>query len=426
MDIRTIAERIQAEGGRLYQVGGGVRDSRLGLAAKDQDYCVQGLTASMFAILFPEANLTGSAFPVFRLQVDAAIGEFALARTETKMGQGHTEFVAHASPDVSIEADLSRRDLTINAIAVDVLTNRVIDPFGGQADIHSGILRAVSPAFAEDPLRAYRTARFAAQLGFSIEPATLRSVAALKRELHTLAAERVWAELQKALQSAYPSEFFRVLKAADILDVHFPEIAQLAGVLQPAKVHPEGDALEHTLLTVQAAARLTDSAIIRFAALVHDVGKGTTPRHLWPSHPGHEVRGVPLVNQLCARLKTPAAWTRSARFATEQHMKIRQLRRMPADKVVDLLVAANRTPIGVHGFAIVGMADLAGRGSNSPVAQDATTAPLVDLWSFIQNNTKKPPTTVALNGRDYGAALRQARADAVERWRMQQQARSVE
>lgn len=413
-EIDSIAQKIASEGGRLYLVGGAVRDKWMGRVATDEDYCVTGLTAQEFERLFPESFLAGMAFAVFRMPVGDSMAEFALARTERKVSRGHTGFEVFSSPEVTIEQDLLRRDLTINAMAIDVLSQTTLDPYGGLADIEHQVVRAVSRAFSEDPLRVYRAARFAAQLGFEIEANTLQMMRDLKGELGTLSAERVFGELKRALGTKRPSLFFRWLLRAGVLPVHFAEIAALAGVEQPTKWHPEGDAFEHTMQVLDAAAALTSREEVRFSALVHDVGKALTPRNKWPAHHGHESAGVPLVRKLCERLKLPSQWTQAALFATEQHMKIHILDRMKSSKVVDLLMDANRNPLGVEGFSMIGMAD--DRGRNNPRAQSPNAEALPAYWGVIQSITGKS-LAIDAQGKAFGDALRKARAAALNRWR---------
>ncbi|WP_206919138.1 HD domain-containing protein [Alicyclobacillus suci] len=413
-EIYAIARKIADVGGRLYLVGGAVRDAYMGRAATDSDYCVTGIRAETFRELFPDAFVAGAAFAVFRMTVDDVVTEFALARMERKVGQGHKGFEVVSTPEVTIEQDLYRRDLTVNAMAVDVLTEEMFDPYGGRQDIDQGVIRAVSAAFSEDPLRVYRAARFAAQLNFTIADDTLLMMRKLRAELTSLSPERVFVELKRALASDKPSLFFRWLHRAGVLDVHFKEVAALAGVEQPVKWHPEGDAFEHTMQVLDAAAALTTRAEVRFAALVHDVGKARTPRHKWPAHHGHEVAGVPLVKHLCARLRLPTHWTQAALFATEQHMKIHVLDKMKCTKVVDLLTDAHRTPLGVDGFSIIGMAD--DRGRNNPNAYSPNAESMPDYWRVIQSVSGKSLNTDA-TGKEFGEALREARATALHQAR---------
>jgi tRNA nucleotidyltransferase (CCA-adding enzyme) len=418
MNIRDVALRIERAGGRLYYVGGGVRDELMGISVKDKDYCVTGLSQNEFMELFPDSFLAGKQFPVFRLMVDGQTTEFALARVERKISQGHTGFLVESSPDVTIEQDLRRRDLTINAMARDVLTGELIDPFGGQADIQSRVIRAVSDAFSEDPLRVYRAARFRAQFEFDIDTKTMRKMRELRNELDTLSVERVFAELKRALAVHRPSLFFRTLESAGVLDVHFPEIHALLGVPQPIKWHPEGDVFEHSMQVLDAAARHTERVEVRFAALVHDVGKAKTPREKWPSHHGHEVAGVPVVEHMCRRLKLPVHWCAAARFATEHHMKVHHLHQMKPLKVVDLLTAAHRNPLGVSGLAVVGLADIQGRGN--PHVTDENAERMEEMWAYIQQvngRTLQNDEALEVRGKAFGELLRRERARKVEEWR---------
>ena len=232
MDIIDIAKKIQEHGGNLYLVGGAVRDMIIGIDVYDEDYCVTGLSEDEFINLFPDAIARGKAFEVF--EIDGK--EFALARTESKTGIGHKEFDITIGKDITIEADLRRRDITINSIAKDVLTGDIIDPFNGISDIKNKIIRATSEAFKEDPLRAYRAARFACKLGFEIDEGTLKLMEELKDELLALSPERVFDELRKALSYDKPSIFFKELRKANILDIHFIEVYKLIGALQPENI----------------------------------------------------------------------------------------------------------------------------------------------------------------------------------------------
>ena len=266
--------------GKLYLVGGAVRDSLLNRPISDEDYCIVGLDKEKFLELFPQSFPRGKSFEVFDLEGK----EFALARTEKKIGRGHKEFEIITGKEITIEEDLKRRDLSINAIAKDVLNNNIIDPFGGVEDINNKIIRATSNSFMEDPLRAYRAARFASQLDFKVEENTIKMMNKLKGELSTLSKERVFCELKKALNTNKPSTFFNVLRKAEILDIHFKEIYDLIGAIQPEKYHPEGDSYNHTLLALDNSAKLTNSLMIRYSALVHDLGKGLTPKEMYPHH----------------------------------------------------------------------------------------------------------------------------------------------
>jgi len=274
-EIVEIATKIENAGGRLYLVGGAVRDEMMGRKVEDKDYCVTGLSQETFEKLFPKAILRGKDFAVYDINGQ----EFALARTERKVGEGHKNFEIQTDTNITIEKDLARRDITINSIAKDVLTEEIIDPFGGKKDIQNKIIRATTNHFKEDPLRVYRVARIAAQTGFTVEENTLKQMEELKKELTTLSKERVFVEFRKALESPKPSLFFETLKQANVLEVHFPEIANLIGQTQPKQYHPEGDSYNHTMIVVDNAAKLTNNLAIRFSCLVHDLGKGATPNY---------------------------------------------------------------------------------------------------------------------------------------------------
>ena len=269
MLISEIATKINNIGGRLYMVGGAVRDKLLNIMPKDYDFCVTGLTKEKFIETFPNSNIRGKNFPVF----DMEGFEFALARTEKKIGKGYKGFEILANDKISIEQDLKRRDVTINSIAIDVLTGEIIDPFGGRKDLENKILRATSDAFSEDPLRVYRVAKLAARFNFKIEENTLNMMKKLRNELETLSKSRIYAELYGALSTNKPSIFFDVLKDVNCLDIHFKEISDLIGVEQPLEYHPEGDVYNHSMEVLDRASKKTDKVEIRFAALVHDLRK---------------------------------------------------------------------------------------------------------------------------------------------------------
>lgn len=308
---------------KIYLVGGAVRDQLLGIPVKDRDWVVVGATPKQ--MLAQGFEQVGKDFPVFLHPQTKE--EYALARTERKKGVGYHGFEVHADPSVTLKEDLRRRDLTINAMAQDPETGEIIDPYGGYSDLKARLLRHVSPAFQEDPLRVLRVARFAAKLaplGFKLAPETaqLMTQMAHSGELNALTPERVWQEVVKALETETPSVFFAVLRQVDALQVLFPEIDALFQVPQSPKHHPEGDAGTHTLMVLDAAARLNSLIKVRYAALVHDLGKGVTPPELWPKHPDHEVKGVPLVEALGQRYRTPKEITQLAKLVTRWHGQI--------------------------------------------------------------------------------------------------------
>lgn len=349
MDINEIANIIKNDGGRLYLVGGAVRDALLGKKVHDEDYCVVGIESKRFKELFEEAIVRGRAFQVY--DIDGK--EFAMARKETKNGIGHKEFEIETGKYITIEEDLERRDITINAIAKDVLTGEIIDPYNGRAHLERRIIKATSKAFVEDPLRVYRVARFAAMFEFEVDKDTIQMMKNLKEELITLSAERVFTELKKALGAKRPSIFFEVLKEANVLDVHFKEVYDLIGSIQPLEHHPEGDSYNHTMAVLDNSAILTDNIMIRFCALVHDLGKGTTPMHIRPHHYGHEDRGVKLVDDLRKRLKIPNSWIKCGKVTSKEHMRGGIFNKMSIPKKVDFITRVDKSILGLDGMEIV-------------------------------------------------------------------------
>lgn len=358
-EIIDIAKKIKENGGCLYLVGGAVRDELLGINNYDEDYCVEGLSEEEFVKLFPDAISRGKAFKVF----DINGKEFALARTEKKIGKGHKEFDITSDKDITIYDDLKRRDLTINSIAKNVLTDEIIDPFDGRGDLERKIIKATSESFAEDPLRVYRAARFACKLKFSIEESTIQLMKSLKEELKELSAERVFVEMRKALSYDKPSIFFDMLKKADVLDVHFIEIYKLIGALQPEKYHPEGDSYNHTMLALDKSAELTDDVKVRFAVLVHDLGKGVTPKEMYPHHYGHDINGVQEVCNFGNRLKMPNEWIECGKVAAKEHMKGGIFFEMTPAKQVDFIERVNKSKLGLKGLEIVVECDRNCRGN---------------------------------------------------------------
>lgn len=352
-EILEIAQTIENQGGRLYLVGGALRNKLLNRQVKDEDYCVVGITSKQFKELFPKSFSRGKSFEVFELNGK----EFAMARTETKIGIGHKGFEITANKNITIEQDLARRDITINSIAQDVITEKIIDPFNGREDLKNGVIRATTEHFLEDPLRAYRVARFACSLDFKVEKDTLRMMNKLKKELNTLSEERVFIEFSKALKERKPSIFFEVLKKADILEVHFKEIYNLIGALQPPEHHPEGDSFNHTMMVVDKAAELTDDLEIRFSALVHDLGKGLTPKNEYPHHYGHEIKGVDAVVKFGNRIKAPKRWIECGKVACREHMRGGIFYKMKPSKKVEFIERVAKSVIGLHGLQIVVYSD---------------------------------------------------------------------
>jgi tRNA nucleotidyltransferase (CCA-adding enzyme) len=400
---------------QTYLVGGAVRDKLLGRAAGDRDYVVVGALPE--DLLARGYRPVGRDFPVF-LHPETG-EEYALARTERKSGRGYHGFVFQADANVTLEQDLARRDLTINAIAEDaqgVLT----DPFGGVRDIAVRVLRHVSPAFAEDPVRVLRTARFAARfapLGFTVAPETMTLMQQMVRdgEIDHLVPERVWAETRKALGEAQPSAFLRVLRECGALAVLFPEVDALYGVPQRAEFHPEIDSGVHLELVLDQSAQLAPGDdLVAFCALTHDLGKALTPAHELPRHIGHEQHGVKPLRALAARLKVPTEHAALAELVCREHLNAHRAFELKPATVWKLLTAldALRRPTRLDKFLAACMADKRGRTGHAldayPQAdylracRDAAAA--IDAAGFV---------AAGLTGPAIGQAMAAARIDAI-------------
>lgn len=348
---------------QIYLVGGAVRDQLLHYPVKDRDYLVTGATIEQMQDLGYQQ--VGKSFPVFLHPHTHQ--EYALARTELKQGEGYTGFICDFSPDITLEQDLIRRDLTINAMAQDQ-DGHVIDPYNGQQDLADKLLRHVSPAFVEDPLRVLRVARFAARyhhLGFRVAPQTMALMQQIadSGELATLVAERVWQETQSALSEQSPHIYFSVLRQCQALHHVFPELDALWGVPNPAKWHPEIDSGVHTLMVLEQAAKLSDSLVMRFAALTHDLGKALTPQEKWPSHHGHEKKGLKPIKALCARIKAPNEFRELALLVSEYHSHCHRAFDLKASTIVSLFDSLDvwRKPERFERFLLTCTADLKGR-----------------------------------------------------------------
>ncbi|MBV4367156.1 multifunctional CCA addition/repair protein [Erwinia phyllosphaerae] len=406
---------------KSYLVGGAVRDALLNLPVKDKDWVVTGASpAEMLALGYQQV---GRDFPVF-LHPETQ-QEYALARTERKNGSGYTGFVCYAAPDVTLEQDLQRRDLTINAIACDE-DGRYYDPYGGRADIEQRQLRHVSDAFKEDPLRVLRVARFAARfahLGFKIADKTMalmREMAA-SGELDELTPERVWKETEKALETPDPQVYFQTLRDCGALAVLFPELDNLYGVPAPAKWHPEIDTGVHTLMTLAIAAQLSDEVDVRFATLFHDVGKALTPQEKWPSHHGHGLAGVPLVEQLCQRLRVPNNVRDLALLVTEFHDLVHTVERQSPEALIGLFdrIDAWRKPHRVEQIALTSEADARGRTGfeNNAYPQGDY---LRQAFEVVQNVSTKEVVAAGFKGIEVREELTRRRIAALQKWQEQQ------
>lgn len=400
---------------QIYLVGGAVRDELLNLPVRERDWVVVG--ARPEDLLAQGYKAVGKDFPVF---LHPQTGEeYALARTERKTGPGYRGFETLFAPDVTLEQDLERRDLTINAIAQDPDSGALIDPFGGQRDLRDRTLRHVSPAFVEDPVRVLRLARFAARfapLGFNVAPETLsllREIAA-RGELDALVSERVWQETQRALEMPAPARFFEVLRDANALPAIFPELHALFGVPQPERWHPEIDSGVHTLMVVEQAAKLSDDPVVRFAALTHDLGKGTTPPSEWPRHIAHEQRGVALVEGLCDRLRIPNAYRELAVLVSRYHLDAHRVTELRDNTLLELLerLDAFRRAARFEQWVLACEADARGRKGleNRDYPQAAY---LRQARAAAANATLDPTEREGLDGQQIAQTLRKARLAAL-------------
>ncbi|OGT06777.1 MAG: multifunctional CCA tRNA nucleotidyl transferase/2'3'-cyclic phosphodiesterase/2'nucleotidase/phosphatase [Gammaproteobacteria bacterium GWF2_41_13] len=385
---------------KIYLVGGAVRDQLLGLPIKEKDWVVVGATAD--ELIKKGFRPVGKDFPVF-LHPETH-EEYALARTERKMGTGYKGFTFYTAKTVTLEEDLKRRDLTINAIAQDD-QGQLIDPFGGQKDLQAKCLRHVSPAFAEDPVRVLRIARFAARFGqFKVAKETLALMKnmAASGELTHLVPERVFQELDRALGEKYPWRFFEVLRRCGALKVIFPEIDALFYIPEPIEWHLEKNAGKHLLLALKQASRLTKDPLVRFAVVVHDFGKILSPQSMWPKHHRHEERGVAVVKNFCTRLRAPRAYEDLALLVTRYHMLCHQIFKLRPITILKLLQALDpfRKPARFEQFLLACQSDEQGRQGTAKtpypqadflrnIYQQCTA---IDIKTLIKN--KKPHQSI--------------------------------
>lgn len=349
---------------QVFSVGGSVRDELLGLEPKDYDYVVVGATPEQ--LINQGFEKVGKDFPVF-LHPQTK-DEWALARMERKVGIGYQSFEFEYSSDVTLEDDLIRRDLTINAIAKDLDTGEYIDPHGGQKDIQNRLLRHVSDAFVEDPVRVLRVARFYARyhhLGFTIAQETKELMAKLSEsgELDTLTNERVWNEVVSALKTQTPTAFFEALREVGALKCILPEIDALWGVPQVKEHHPEVDTGIHTMMALEAICKLSDDPVTRFGVLVHDLGKAATPKELLPRHHGHEKGGVPIIEALCSRLRAPREYRQFGKLISEHHLQIHRISESRSRTIMELLtrLGGKRSQEKLIQFGLAAKADALGR-----------------------------------------------------------------
>jgi tRNA nucleotidyltransferase (CCA-adding enzyme) len=402
---------------KIYEVGGAVRDALLGLPVVERDWVVVGGSADELAA--QGFRRVGKDFPVF---LHPRTGEeYALARTERKTAPGYTGFAFDAAPTVTLEDDLKRRDLTINAIA-RAEDGELVDPWSGRADIAARVLRHVSPAFSEDPLRVLRVARFAARfapLNFTIAPDTLALMQDIVAagEMEALRPERVWQETAKALATQRPDVYVETLRACGALARIFPEVDALFGVPQPERWHPEIDTGVHVLMALKMAARLSQNATVRFAVLTHDLGKATTPQELLPRHHGHEHRSEALLEQLCARLPVPNRFRDLARLVARYHGTVHQAQNLKPQTVLRLIADADglRQPQRFEEMLLACEADARGRKGleerEYPQAERLRTA----LRAAKSVDAGQVKAASGLDGEALGQALHDERLRAVKR-----------
>jgi len=402
---------------KIYLVGGAVRDQLLNYPVKEKDWVVVGATVDEMLAL--DYQQVGKDFPVFLHPKTK--DEHALARTERNTAAGYKGFEVYASPDVTLEDDLIRRDLTINAIAQDEAGN-IIDPCNGQADLKLKLLRHVSPAFSEDPVRILRVARFAARyahLGFKVadETNTLMQKMVADGEVDALVAERVWQEFHKALCERNPEIFIEVLRNCNALKIILPEIDALFGVPQPPQHHPEIDTGVHTLMVLQQATLLSTDPATRFAALCHDLGKSLTPKENWPSHYGHEAKGKKPVQQLCNRLRIPNEFKSLALITAEFHLHVHrafEIKKLTLLKTIEKLDGM-RKPERYEAFLIACTADIRGR-----TGYENYDYPQADYYrqalNIIKGINMQPLKDAGLQGKEMAAAIHTARLSALNKY----------
>jgi tRNA nucleotidyltransferase (CCA-adding enzyme) len=410
---------------QVYLVGGAVRDRLLGRAVRERDWVVVGATPAELEALGYRA--VGREFPVF-LHPNSH-EEYALARLERKVAPGYRGFTTQFSPDVTLEDDLRRRDLTINAIA-ESADGALIDPHGGRRDLELRLLRHVSEAFVEDPVRILRVARFAARfdpLGFRVAPETVALMRTMVEsgEVAALVPERIWRETERALGEERPQVYFETLRACGALGVIFPELDALFGVPQPARWHPEIDTGVHTLMVLAQAARLSASTAVRFAALTHDLGKGRTPPEKWPSHHGHEEASVALVRTLSERLRVPQEHRALAELVARHHGLVHRARELRPATLLGLLedTDALRRPNRFAEFLLACEADARGRAGleDAPYPQAALLATARELVAAV---TLDPGERAGLAGPAIGERLRLRRLERLTAMRADPEAQS--
>ena len=348
MQETEFASRLNNAGASCYLVGGGVRDYIRGMVPRDRDYLVCGCSEEKFKEMFPESKKVGKSFPVFRMDIDGQSCEIAFARR-------HGEASICFDASVKVQDDLYLRDTTMNSMALKLPERILIDPYGGKTDIANRKIRAVSEHFCDDPIRALRVARQSAEMHFEIDSTTYQYMKCCNDRLREESTERVFLELRKALQTVRPSLFFRALHRGEVLETTFPYLAALIGKTQPVEFHPEGDAFEHSLEVLDKVAENTESIPARFAALVHDLGKGQTPDHMLPHHYGHDKKGLDVLRRWNQEMTLPREWFQAGMFLIKEHMRAPRLKK--AGKIVGLLMDFRKAGLPVQEVLTVIRAD---------------------------------------------------------------------
>jgi len=393
---KEFVQKINSIHGTAYVVGGWVRDCIRGGIPKDKDYVIAGVLEDDFNELFPQAIKVGKSFPVYLLEINGESCEIAFARQERKIDVSHKGATVSFDESTSIIDDLYRRDTTMNSIAFDLQTLELIDPFQGKQHIIQRKILPTSHHFKDDPIRALRVARQSAQFDFSIDESTIILMKQCREELMREPKERLFNELDKALQSDKPSLFFLALQQANLLDITYPQIHALIGQTQPVVYHPEGDAFNHTMDVVDRVSELNPRIEVRFAALAHDLGKGLTPKEKLPTHHMHDVLGLDALKAFDQHITLPNKWLACAEFTIEHHMRVAQLKHR--GKIVDFILALNKNPIGDKGFSDIVLVD---KGSTPDFLRK------FDEYINVIKQVKGNDAPSELQGKEIGAWIRQ-------------------
>lgn len=400
--FQPIARQIQCERGTLYIVGGAVRSFIQCKEPYDVDFCVTGIAVEDFRKMFPEARQQGKQFPVF--VIDDC--EFALARVDRKVSEGYNGFTIFADPSVTIEDDLDRRDLKINSIAIEVLTGKIIDPWGGLFCLWKNILDPTSDAFLEDPVRSLRAARFAAEYPeYQVTLELYNMITRSKHELHLIQPDHKLKELKRALESPQPGRCFDMLLGANVLDVVFPEVNILNHVDQNFIYHPEGNVYNHTMDALNRCAKLTNDPVILFAVLCHDFGKATTPKDILPHHNDHESRSIEIIDKIDW---VPNEWKAFAKVFANDHMRAHRFSEMHRGKKVSMLDRIKKSSRGLDGFCKCMLADRYAPDTMKNIALMHST--YAKIYSISGDDL--PETTP--KGKQFGEVLHQVRSELID------------